>query len=411
MELTEDMMLKRSKLMMASADILTEILQLFGQQPKSTERLKLVMEADKLFMAEMEGEVAGASLMAFKQSLAPTEKQPAVVKKENETDKIPLNSVAHNSVKVHKDFKFSGQIDSKSGISYTNLIRQIEAGLKKGHSQDDIIDLVIRAVIPSSSLRSYLDGQQDMSLSTLRGILRAHYAEKNSTVLYTELASSVQSTKETSSEFLIRSMDLRNKILFASQENSDELKYSPDLVHKLFSRTVQTGLRDQVLRQEMKTILTDNTWTDADLLDKLNKIVRRENENKQMVGKTVVAAVKCSEPDSSIAELVKEMKALKMDVAQLKDTAHSEKSGPVQGCASCREQNRKCHHCWLCGASGHQKRNCRNRPQSRPSSTEVNSNKVTCSSIRFSSENKDSNATSLLFYFSNCWDLPNPGAT
>jgi hypothetical protein len=123
------------------------------------------MEADKLFMAEMEGEVAGTSLMAFKQSLAPTEKQPAVVKKENETDKIPLNSIAYNSVKVHKDFKISGQIDSKSGISYTSLIRQIEAGLKKGHSQDDIIDGVIRAVIPSSSLRSYLDGRQDMSLS------------------------------------------------------------------------------------------------------------------------------------------------------------------------------------------------------------------------------------------------------
>jgi hypothetical protein len=282
MELTEDMMLTRSKLMTASAEILTEILQLFGQQPKSTERLKLVMEADKLFMAEMEGEVAGTSLMAFKQSLAPTEKQPAVVKKENETDKIPLNSVAHNSVKVHKDFKISGQIDSKSGISYTSLIRQIEAGLKKGHSQDDIIDGVIRAVIPSSSLRSYLDGRQDMSLSTLHGILRAHYAEKNSTELYTELASSVQSTKETSSEFLIRSMDLRNKTLFASQENSDELKYSPDLVHKLFSRTVQTGLRDQVLRQEMKTILADNTRTDADLLDELNKIVRRENENRRL---------------------------------------------------------------------------------------------------------------------------------
>jgi hypothetical protein len=81
--------------MTASADILTEILQLFGLQPKSTERLKLEMEADKLFMAEMEGEVAGTSLMAFKQSLAPTEKQPAVVKKENETDKIPSNSLAH----------------------------------------------------------------------------------------------------------------------------------------------------------------------------------------------------------------------------------------------------------------------------------------------------------------------------
>lgn len=279
MALTEDMMLTRSKLMTASGETLKEILEVFGQQPKSTDRVKLVMEADKLFLAEMEGEVAGTSLLAFQHSLSGEE--PSRVKTEKVDNKTASSSVG--SVKVHKDFKISGQIDSKSGISYTSLIRQIEAGLKKGHSEDDIIDGVIRAVIPVSSLRSYLDGRQDMSLPTLRGILRAHYAEKNSTELYTELASSVQSAKETGSEFLMRTMDLRNKILFASLENSDELKYSPDLVYKLFARTVQTGFRDQILRQEMKAILADSTKTDAELLDELNKIVRREHENKQKV--------------------------------------------------------------------------------------------------------------------------------
>lgn len=46
----------------------------------------------------------------------------------------------------------------------------------------------------------------------------------------------------------MRSIHLRNKILFVSLKNSDELKYSPDVVRKLFARTVQTGFRDQVLR-------------------------------------------------------------------------------------------------------------------------------------------------------------------
>lgn len=44
----------------------------------------------------------------------------------------------------------------------------------------------------------------------VRGILRAHYVEKNSTKLYTELASSVQSVKDTGGEFLMRTMDSRN---------------------------------------------------------------------------------------------------------------------------------------------------------------------------------------------------------
>lgn len=79
----------------------------------------------------------------------------------------------------------------------------------------------------------------------------------------------------------MRTIDLRNKILFASLENSDELKYSPDLIYKLFIRTVQTGFRDRILWREMKVIFADSTKSDAELLDKLNKIVRRKHENKQ----------------------------------------------------------------------------------------------------------------------------------
>jgi hypothetical protein len=66
------------------------------------------MEADKLFMAEMEGEMTGTSLLAFKQSMAEVGKEPTVVKKEKETDMIPPNSAAYINVKVHKDFKISG---------------------------------------------------------------------------------------------------------------------------------------------------------------------------------------------------------------------------------------------------------------------------------------------------------------
>jgi hypothetical protein len=83
-----------------------------------------------------------------------------------------------SAVKLHKDFKISGQIDCKAGISYTSFIRQIEIGKQKGYSEVDIIDVVIKAVVPSSSLCSYLDGRPDINLATLRSILRIHYAEK-----------------------------------------------------------------------------------------------------------------------------------------------------------------------------------------------------------------------------------------
>ena len=287
-------------------------------------------------------------------------------------DSSPGKSDTVQNVKFHKDFKISGQIDCKTGISFTSLIRQMELGLKKGHSEADVIDGVIRAVIPTSSLRSYLDGRQDLSLPTLGGILRGHYAEKNSTELYSELASAAQDAKETSSEFLMRSMDLRNKILFGSQESSDELKYSPDLVHKLFARTVQTGLRDIIIRQEMKQFLSEDK-SDAELLDELNKIVRRENENKQKVGKASVSMVTRTST-SSQDEVLAEVRALKAEVQQLKlsrDNNNNDQRPVTRGCPDCRSKHlRNCRHCWQCGKSDHVRRNCPDRNRGSGSSLE-----------------------------------------
>ena len=57
-----------------------------------------------------------------------------------EAVKSHVSSAAQNNVKLRKDFKLSGQIYSKKGISYTILVRQIEAGIKKKrHSKDDLL--------------------------------------------------------------------------------------------------------------------------------------------------------------------------------------------------------------------------------------------------------------------------------
>lgn len=109
MALTEDMILTRSKLMLASGE---EIGEVFGEQPKSSERVKLVMEADKLFLAKMAGEVVGTALLASQLSLGG--KEASSLTTENVDDKTAALSVG--SVKVRTDFKISGQIDSKSEI-------------------------------------------------------------------------------------------------------------------------------------------------------------------------------------------------------------------------------------------------------------------------------------------------------
>lgn len=128
----------------------------------------------------------------------------------------------------HKEFKISGQIGEpgqKDRLTFSSLARQIEHGLRKGFPEAEIVDAVIRAIVPGMQLRSYLEGKSDLKLPTLRRIRRCHYQEKSATELYKQLSSEVQGIKETPQNFLIRALDLRQKILFASQESESGLRY------------------------------------------------------------------------------------------------------------------------------------------------------------------------------------------
>lgn len=122
----------------------------------------------------------------------------------------------------HKDFKIAGQIGEpgqKDELTFSSLARQIEHGLSKGFPELEIVDAVIRAISAGMQLRSYLEGKASLHLPTLRRILRCHYQEKSATELYKQLTSEVQGIKETPQSFLIRTFDLRQKILFTSQED------------------------------------------------------------------------------------------------------------------------------------------------------------------------------------------------
>lgn len=100
---------------------------------------------------------------------------------------------------------------ARKTLSFTSLAHQIEQGINKGFPEIEIVDAVIRAISPGLQLRSYLEGKSNLTLPTLRRILRSHYQEKGATELYKQLTSEVQSSKETPQAFLIRALDLRQK--------------------------------------------------------------------------------------------------------------------------------------------------------------------------------------------------------
>lgn len=124
---------------------------------------------------------------------------------------------------------------SKETLSFSRLEHQIESGLKRRYSETEIVETVVRAISPGLKLRSYLEGRTDLTLTSLRQVLRAHYAETDATVLYQQLTKATQGANETPLEFLIRVLDLRQKILFASKRTKSSLKYNRVRSKSVFS--------------------------------------------------------------------------------------------------------------------------------------------------------------------------------
>ena len=121
--------------------------------------------------------------------------------------------------KLKRDVKISGQIgdvSQKDRLSLSSLVHQIENGLKNDCTEGEIKEAVIKAINPALSLRSYLEGKTDLTLVKLMRIMRSHYQERTATELNHQLSSTVQQPKEKPQEFLIRLLDLKQKILFAS---------------------------------------------------------------------------------------------------------------------------------------------------------------------------------------------------
>ena len=183
----------------------------------------------------------------------------------------------------HKDFKIAGQIGEpvqKDKLTFSSLARQIEHGLSKGFPELEIVDAVIRAIAPGMQLCSYLEGKVNLTLPTLRRILRSHYQEKSATNLYTQLTSEVQGLKETPQNFLIRTLDLRQKILFASQESESGLQYDPGLVQRMFLHTVLTGLQNDNSKDDLQPYLEQADISDELLLKRMNTACAHETERQ-----------------------------------------------------------------------------------------------------------------------------------
>ena len=311
-----------------------------------------------------------------------------------------------------RDFRISGSVGSegKEKLSYNSLVRQMNEGKEKGFKENEIINAVLRAV-SDASLRSYLETTGELTVKKLKQVLRTHYKEKTATELYQELIGLKQSSDEEGSKFVIRALDIKQRVCYASREEG-ELQYNEQQVKKLFLTTVETGLDEDIsnrirpyLKEDVEDVELIHQVNLAEAALKMRKVKTGDVKKKVTVNNVVVE-------ESEVTRVLKqlqiqlnkneqEMEGLKDQLNTLKqnETPHCDQNRPTgdnlqnetsarydqvrqfgnprsrgrgfnpsgnrgsqQGkCAECvGNRSWRCDHCYKCGQGGHMARNCTN---------------------------------------------------
>ena len=375
--------------------------QRLNAEGELAQKVEWVQNAIKCLKPESQGNVPDDALSELKKQI-----EELKLKQQTEMDKM-LSKLATKTVHETKDdanklespketkcsasesflrreFKISGQIGEPGQtdkLTFVSLTHQIDSGLKRQYKECEIVDAVIRAISLHSSLRSYVETLNDLSLPKLRKILRVHYREKSASKLYQQLATIFQHPKETAQQFLLRALDLRNKVGFASKESDCEVHYDEPLIQNTFMKSFETGLRDDILAANLRPILRSSPLTDEDLMRHVNELAshQAERQNKLASERRLAKTNSCEVDESkksvdSNQQILAEIREMRTEVENLKQATRSDYAprdnrnescndrGPPKitrfrgrGCQACkrRKLGATCRHCFACGELGH----------------------------------------------------------
>ena len=308
--------------------------------------------------------------------------------------KAAVSTLLGVSSALRKDFKITGHISSdtsvKDRITYVNVLKQIEEAKLKKYTEGEII-IGIQKAIPSqdSSLRSYFEITPDLNLAKVVEMIRMTYHEKTPTELYQELVQLKQKEKEEASEFLVRAMEIRGKIVFVAKD-ANEIQYTSNMVQSLFLRTIESGMAEEVVNKIRPVLVTPGV-SDVQLMqavtDAESMLKLRESKNGSGgMDKKVVKSVEVVDYNKQLMEkvlmLMEEFEKIRKRLdkydegrqpppppqqqqqPQSQQQQHQQQP-PRQNrrvfgrCTACVESNTSfCRHCFKCGGEDHKAREC-----------------------------------------------------
>lgn len=119
-------------------------------------------------------------------------------------------------------------------------------------------------------------------------------------------------------------MDLRQKVLFASEHAKIGLKYNPELIQTQFLQTLLTGLQDEAVLADSMPYLQDQSVQDEVLLEKISAAYSVEMERRSKLSSvTKQKRVKVAMVHELEGSKVQQVSGVK------KDKNHTAKSNPI----------------------------------------------------------------------------------
>lgn len=247
-----------------------------------------------------------------------------------------------------------------------------------------------------------LEKKRELTLHTLKTILKGHFKVDSSSDLLHRLMNMTQDPKESAQNFLFRAIELKEKLMRKSSDDDageEGEHFSTELIQR-----IETGLYSDAVKFQLKPYLSNRTVTDEVLIERISEAANLEQERQQKLRKTIInKPLKVSEvqaevypPDVSAAAvdtvsretggkskksqgLKKEtdpIEALKVELLEIKklmlQTVEASQASLAEkkftpsrsrprGCRACQEAQMgdSCRHCFKCGQEGHLSRGCR----------------------------------------------------
>ena len=307
-----------------------------------------------------------------------------------------------------REFKITGGVvgAEENGVDLTDIQFQMKEASDRGYTAREIRAGVIKAMKGGSEIRRYFERKVDkMDDTEFMEMLELWYTKKESSELMDAMAESVQGPKESEKKYVARMFDMRDHIMEVTVKEEDPLAYP--YVQKKMLRALSVGLRRDVVRLQLITVLNEPNISDARILKELKGITTRDVENRNKMeksgGKASVNALQdhsggnsgfrreaavsdresvnkpgAADAISRIEQQLGQLSVTMSDMAngkteveeRLKRLESKLLAGGGAGgggggarrdfprCKACEPERKFCTHCKNCGESGHKQKEC-----------------------------------------------------